>query len=192
MTQTLLFYGDSRAADWPAPDVPGYAVVNRGVGGQTSAEAVAYLDSALAGLQPNIVVVQIGVNDLSMLTFNPNQRAAIVETCRRNIRQLVARLADISECVVLTTIFPIGDAELFFYDVSEMIDALDEVNDFIHALAGPQITIFDAYAVLAADDGLVQPDYALDMLHLNPLGYRALNRALIDVFATLVGPQSPV
>jgi lysophospholipase L1-like esterase len=51
------------------------------------------------------------------------------------------------------------------------------------------VVIFDAFAVLAADDGLVQPDYALDMLHINRRGYAALNQALADVLTGLAAPQ---
>ncbi len=186
-----LFYGDSRAADWPSPELPQFSFINRGIGGQTSAEALAYVDQALAGLQPQIVVVQIGINDLSVLTFNPEQRQPIVSACKSNIRQLASRLEESSETVILTTIFPVGDADLLFYDTAEVIDAVDEVNTMIHSLAGPNVAIFDAFSILVADDGLVQPDFALDMLHINRQGYAALNRELSGVLSTLAGPQSP-
>ena len=191
MNNTVVFYGDSRAADWPPPALPQFTFINRGVGGQTSAEAVALVNHVLVGLRPQIVVVQIGINDLSVLTFNPGQRQPIVAACQNNIRQLVSRLEKLSEQVVLTTIFPVGDAGLFFYDVAEVIDAVDEVNAAIHSLAGLNITVFDAFSILVADDGLVQPNFALDMLHLNRQGYAALNRELSDALTTLAGPPSP-
>jgi len=191
MNPTILFYGDSRAADWPPPELPQFSFINRGVGGQTSVEALAVVDRALAGLRPRIVVVQIGINDLSVLMFNSEQEQPIVATCKDNIRQLVARLENLNENVVLTTIFPIGDADLFFFNTAAVIDAVDEVNGTIHSLAGPNIVVFDAFSILVADDGLVQPDFALDMLHINRQGYAALNRELGGALATLTGPQPP-
>lgn len=193
MTRPMaLFYGDSRAADWPLPALPQFTFVNRGAGGQTSAEALAYVDQAFAGLHPQTVIVQIGINDLSLLTFNPEQRQSIVTTCQHNIRQLVSRLERLSERVVLTTIFPVGEADLFFFDSAEVIDAVDEVNAVIHSLAGSNVVVFDAFSILVADDGLVQPDFALDMLHINRQGYEALNHELSGVLSTLAGPQLPV
>jgi len=192
MNKTIVFYGDSRAADWSSPELPQISFINRGVGGQTSAEALVYVDRALAGLQPQIVVVQIGINDLSVLFFNPEQRQLVVTACQNNIRQLVSRLEELSETVILTTIFPVGDADLFFYDTAEVIDAVDEVNITIHSLAGPNVAIFDAFSILVTDDGLVQPDFALDMLHINRQGYAALNRELSGVLTTFAEPQSPM
>lgn len=191
MKKIIVFYGDSRAADWLPPELPQYTFINRGVGGQTSAEAVAYLGHALAGLRPQVVVVQIGINDLSLLTFNPEQQQLIVNACRNNIRQLVSQLDALSEQIVFTTIFPVGDADLFFYDTAAMIDAVDQVNATIRSLAEPGVTVFDAFSILVADDGLLQPDFALDMLHINRQGYAALNRELSEVLATLAGPQLP-
>ena len=191
MNKTIIFYGDSRAADWPPPELPQFSFINRGVGGQTSAEALAYVDHTLAGLLPQIVVAQIGINDLSVLTFNPGQRQPIVTACKNNIRQLVSRLEELSEQIVLTTIFPVGDADLFIFDTAELIDAVDQVNATIHSLAGSNAVIFDAFSILVADDGLVQPDFALDMLHINRQGYAALNRELSGVLAALAKPQSP-
>jgi len=190
MNPTIIFYGDSRAANWPPPELPHFSFINRGVGGQTSAEALAVVDYALAGLRPQMVAVQIGINDLSVLTFNPEQRQSIVAACKNNIRQLVARLEESCGKIVLTTIFPVGEADLFCYDMAEVIDAVDEVNATIHSLAGPTVVVFDAFSILVADDGLVQPDFAVDMLHINRRGYAALNRELIDVLSTLLGPQS--
>ena len=191
MNRTVVFYGDSRAADWPPPELPQFTFINRGVGGQTSAEALAVVDRTLTGLHPQIVVVQIGINDLSVLTFNPAQRQPVVTACQNNIRRLASRLGKLSEQLVFTTIFPVGDAGLLFYDTAETIDAVDEVNATIHSLAGPKVTVFDAFSILAADDGLVQPDFALDMLHLNRQGYAALNRELSGVLAKLAGPPAP-
>ena len=192
MNKTVVFYGDSRAADWPPPDMPELTFINRGIGGQTSAEALTYVEHTFADLNPQIIIVQIGINDLSLLTFNPEQRQPIVTACQDNIRQLVSRLEKLANKIVLTTVFPIGGADLFFYDTAVVIDAVDEVNATIHSMAGQNIVVFDAFSILAVDDGLVQPEFTLDMLHINQLGYQTLNRELSGVLATLAGPQSPV
>ena len=80
--------------------------------------------------------------------------------------------------VILTTIFPAGAVDMFFYSPADLAEAIDEVNVHIHALAGPNVVIFDAYAILADDDGFALEEYALDLLHINGVGYEALNRNL--------------
>ena len=72
---------------------------------------------------------------------------------------------------------------MFFYSPAEIAEAIDEVNTFIHSLAAPDVVLFDAYALLASDDGFVLPEYTLDLLHINAIGYETLNRELVKVLA---------
>lgn len=148
-----------------------------------SDEALLYFDEAFESLQPQVVIVQIGINDLAMLSFYPEQRVQVVTTCKYNIQQLVMKIVALGAKVILTTIFPVGDVEMFFYSPVEVVAAVEEVNTYLYALVGPDVVIFDAHAILVADDGLTQPDYALDMLHLNQAGYQVLNRELARVLA---------
>ena len=158
---------------------PGY----RGTGGQTSTEALLYFESAVEPLRPQIVVLQIGVNDLATLSFSPEQREQVVATCKSNIQQLVTRIVALGAKAILTTIFPVGDVGMFFYSPAEIAEAIDEVNTFIHSLAAPEIIIFDAYAILAGEDGFALEEHTQDLLHINASGYGALNRALTGVLA---------
>src|SRR5437870_3849107 len=41
---TVVFFGDSRAAQWPAPELAGFTFANRGIGAQTSAQALQRFD----------------------------------------------------------------------------------------------------------------------------------------------------
>jgi lysophospholipase L1-like esterase len=179
----VIFFGDSRAADWPSPDLPQFTFINRGTGGQTSTEALLYFETAVEPLRPRIVVLQIGVNDLATLSFSPEQREQVVVVCKNNIQQMVARLVALGAKAILTTIFPVGDVDMFFYSPAEIVEAIDEVNTFIHSLAAPDVVLFDAYALLASNDGFVLPEYTLDLLHINAIGYETLNRELVKVLA---------
>jgi hypothetical protein len=76
----VVFYGDSRAAEWTAPQLPGFTFVNRGIGSQTSAQVLGRFDQDIASLQPDYVVIQVGINDLKTLPLFPNQAEAIVQT----------------------------------------------------------------------------------------------------------------
>jgi len=73
--------------------------------------------------------------------------------------------------------------ERSFFWSADVALAVDEVNDHIASLASDQILIFDAYALLAGENGLTRPEYSQDELHINQAGYTVLNAALLEVLA---------
>src|SRR5262245_5896404 len=52
----VVFFGDSRAADWPAPTLPGFGFVNRGIGAQTSAQVAGRFAAHITPLHPQVLV----------------------------------------------------------------------------------------------------------------------------------------
>jgi lysophospholipase L1-like esterase len=184
----VVFFGDSRAADWPAPDVDRFAFVNRGLGAQTSAQTLLRFDAHVASLRPRVVIVQVGVNDLKTVALFPERRQAIVATCVSNIRHIVVRSVDLGATVILTTIFPVGNVPLErapFWS-PDVAASIREVNTAIRLLAAPNVVVFDAYGLLAdADTGLLRPAYAEDELHLNTAGYAALDAELSRLLAAI-------
>ncbi len=187
--KVVVFFGDSRAADWPAPVAFAHLVFfNRGIGAQTSSQALLRFDEHVAPLQPQVVIVQVGVNDLKTVALFPDRRESIIAVCKDNIRQIVGRSADLGATVILTTIFPVGEAPLarqLFWS-PDVAAAVEEVNASMRLLAAPDVVVLDAYAILVnTGDGLIQPQYALDELHLNAAGYDALNSALASILAGL-------
>ena len=183
---TVLFYGDSRAADWPPPDLSDFLFVNRGVPGQTSTEALRRWVSYGAPLHPDIVVLQIGINDLTAISLFREERASLVVQCQNNIRHLVSQATTGGATVILTTIFPAGYLRLGYreFGLSEIGPLVVEVNNYLTILAGPHVVLFDGYALLSEND-LVKGEYTLDLLHLNAAGYDALNQALVPLLLTL-------
>jgi lysophospholipase L1-like esterase len=183
---TILFYGDSRAADWPPPYLPDFLFVNRGVPGQTSSEALRRWAIYGGPLRPDIVVLQIGINDLTAVSLFPEETASLVVQCQNNIRQLVAQATAGGATVILSTIFPAGYLRLGYreFGLSEIGPLVVEVNNYLTILARPQVILFDAYNLLS-ENGLVKGEYTLDLLHLNAAGYDALNHALAPLLADL-------
>lgn len=179
----VVFVGDSRAEQWPAPaGLPEIEFVNRGIGSQTTAQVLERFDRHVTPLRPDTVVIQVGDNDLKTIPLFPAQKQDIINTCKANIRALVAHaLASGTRQVILTTIFPYGqvpwERRLFWSD--DVAQATDEVNNFITAQAGDRVTILDTTPILASPDGNVRPEYSQDLLHLKPAGYAALNLELV-------------
>jgi lysophospholipase L1-like esterase len=180
----VVFFGDSRAADWPAPDqIKNITFVNRGIGNQTTAQIVGRFQAHITSLHPQIIVIQAGINDLKTIPLFPDEKEAIIQNCKANIKQIVDLSLASGTRVIVTTIFPLGKLPIerrpFWSD--DVAIAINDVNSFIETLASDQVTIFHTEEVLANSDGIVDPQYSQDFLHLNPTGYAALNEALYEL-----------
>ncbi|GAB4425543.1 MAG: SGNH/GDSL hydrolase family protein [Anaerolineae bacterium] len=183
----ILFYGDSRAADWPAPALPGARFANRGIPGDDTAGALRRFPRDAAALAPDVIVLQLGVNDLTGAIYVPPQRAGeIIAACQANLRQIVARAVDLGATLILTTIFPpAADPRAgWSRDHAALAETIEQVNRDLRQLAGERVTLLET-APLLTEQGRVKPDFALDTLHLNRAGYAALNTALGPLLAEI-------
>ena len=177
----VVLFGDSRALSWPKPDILGYEFINRGIGNQTTAQISLRFKQHVAGLKPDIVLIQMGINDLKTIPLFPEQRQAIIKQCKTNIQAAVNASQALGSKVLLTTVFPTAETPLerrltWSEDVKP---AIQEVNGFIKTLASKQVAIMDSYSLLKGDNDLIQPNYSRDFLHLNTQGYNELNKALV-------------
>jgi len=182
----IVFFGDSRARQWPAPDGwKGATIVNRGIGNQTTAQVLGRFPQHVASLKPGLVVLQVGVNDLKTIPLFPSEKEKIVRNCQANIARLVRDAVESGSRVVVTTIMPLGKVPIerrpFWSD--DVATAIKEVNATITAMGGERVSVFDTGQILAGPDGTVDPKYSRDLLHLQPEGYAALNRAIAPLLA---------
>ena len=191
-TQRVVLLGDSRAHSWPAPNVDGYEFINRGIAGETSAQTNQRFNYHLENLEPDIIVIQVGVNDLKAIPLMPEHRNLIVDLYRANIQQLIEKSKDLGATVVISTVLPVGDVPLVRRPVwsDEIGQAVYEVNGYITTLAAEQVIIFDGFSAIADDQGLMPVTYRQDELHLNQQGYGTLNEAFVEVLKTL-GTATP-
>lgn len=181
--RTAVFFGDSRAAQWPNPDgLDGYRFFNRGIGSQTSVQVAARFQAHVAPLQPDLIIVQMCINDLKTIPLFPQNEQAIIHNCLANIDQVLAEAEQIGAKVILTTVFPVGDVPLERRIVwsPAIAEAVKTVNEQIRTKASDSIYIFDSYDFLADKQGLLNSTYSFDELHLNENGYAYLNQELIQ------------
>ncbi len=183
----VVFFGDSRAASWPSPNVTGYEFINRGISSQTSVQTIQRFEHHVRPLQPDVVVVQVGINDLKTIPLFPEQRQSIVANCRANIKRIVEESRNLGAVVIVNTIFPAGKVPLerkplWSDDVNQ---AVEEVNTYIATLAGEKVIVFDAFSILADEQGIMLRQYRKDELHLNKLGYESLNKEFVQLLKTV-------
>jgi lysophospholipase L1-like esterase len=173
--------GDSRASAWPHP--PGFdsaEFINRGISGQTTVQVLGRFQQHVADLEPDVVLIQAGINDLKTIPLFPHRKADIIAQCEANIRELTSRSLDAGAKVVVTTIIPAGRVPLLripFWS-SEVDQAVESCNTSIKTMASDRVKVFDASAIVTGRNGRVRPEYQRNFLHLNRAGYQALNREL--------------
>lgn len=185
--QSVVFFGDSRAATWPSPRVEGYRFLNRGIGAQTSTQVAMRYDAHIQPLKPDVLILQICINDLKTIPLFPDNKNIITATCKNNIAQMVGKATDEGATVILSTIIPASKASLVrkYFWSDEVALAVDDVNNYILTLASENVVIFDSYAIIADESGLMSPKYRHDALHLNEVGYAALNEALVPLLVSI-------
>jgi len=178
---TIVFLGDSRAEGWKAPAGLSGTIINRGIGNQTSIQVLGRFAQDVLPLKPDVIVLQVGVNDLKTIPLFPENKARIIADLKTNIQQLIDLSVQNGARVILTTLFPVGRVPLerrpFWSD--EVALAVKEVNQHLASLATDKVIIFDTTPILANAEGLVNETYSRDLLHLNAKGYEALNPELI-------------
>jgi lysophospholipase L1-like esterase len=183
----IVFYGDSRAYQWILPRTPGVTYLNRGINGQSSRQVLLRYENHIAPLRPDILVIQVGVNDLLSTSLLKHDRAAIIAATQANLASLVARAREDGTTVVLTTIFPPAAPSLSerFTSPAPSPDTFSTVNTYLHTLAAPDVIIFDTVPLLTNEQNLVRDEFRLDRWHLNEHGYARLNETLIPLLTRL-------
>jgi lysophospholipase L1-like esterase len=184
----VVFFGDSRAQYWPSPLLFDYTFINRGIGNQTSAQVINRFNAHVKPLHPDVVIIQVCINDLKTIPLFPENKQKIINDCIINIQQTVKDTLELNAVAIVTTIFqpaenvPLARRLVWSDDV---YNSVDEVNAFILSMADKDILVFNSASLLLDNDGKTKPEYSNDLLHLNELGYNILNRELEKILSKL-------
>jgi acyl-CoA thioesterase-1 len=184
----LVLFGDSRMQRWqPAPQFAGYETLNRGVGGETTAQMLHRFRADVLDLEPRVVVLEAGVNDLVAAGLSPDRAAAIAQRTVENLEQMVQRARGAHIRVVLLSILPPGPPDLVRRLVwSERIAHL--VGDCNQQMAKfenpPAVHIIDTARLLQDDTGRWKPGMLADTLHVTPAAYVQLQAAVQAVLTS--------
>jgi lysophospholipase L1-like esterase len=168
----VVVVGDSlteRGEWWELLDRP---VANRGVAGDTVAAVRARLDDIVA-LDPRVVVLGVGINDL-LAGASPEALAAHHARLIGELRERLPRAR-----IVVESLLPIRDA-LVARDAELTSATVRRANELCRrAAAAAGVDWLDLHARLADPHGELDPRYSSDGLHLSGAGYRAWAAALV-------------
>jgi lysophospholipase L1-like esterase len=169
----VVFFGDSITDIWKLDDsFPGKHYVNRGIGGQTTSQMLVRFRQDVIDLQPKVVVVLAGTNDIA---GNSGPIA------NQDIEANLASMAELAKAhgikMIFASILPVNNytpesQEFFASRPPERILALNGwLKDYC---AKKDLTYLDYFSAMVDDKGLLKRDLANDGLHPNQAGFAVM------------------
>jgi lysophospholipase L1-like esterase len=176
----VVFFGDSITDNWSKAGYggffPGRPYVNRGIGGQTTAQMLLRFRPDVIDLQPDAVVILAGTNDIA-----GNAGPVSLEAVEQNLATMaeLAKLHDIR--VVLASLLPVSDDKRdaegrpLLRTQDRPTAKLRALNAWMEDYARRNGHVYLDYFSAASDaSGLLKPDLNNDGLHPNAAGYAVM------------------
>lgn len=173
----VIFYGNSITRNWYQlhPDFfRNHGFIGRGIGGQTSSELLVRMRQDVLDLNPQVVVIMCGTNDIAQ-----NNGTISLEHTMGNIISMceLARANKIRP--VLCSVLPARSFRWnpYVYDAPEQISAL---NALIEAYAKQnKITYVDYYNTMVDQDGGLRKGLSNDEVHPTEQGYEVMEPIIL-------------
>jgi len=180
--QRVVFMGNSIIEEWLKlrPEFfAGKPYVNRGIGGQTTPQMLLRFRQDVINLQPAVVVILAGINDIA-----GNTGPATIDEIASNIFSMaeLARVHNIK--VVLCSVLPAADIPW----QPELAPAkkVVELNALIKVYSGKQAMGYvDYHAAMVNDSNGLQEALGRDSVHPNAAGYVVME-PLVEAALSLV------
>src|SRR3954470_16946652 len=169
----VVFFGDSITDIWKLEDsFPGKPYINRGIGGQTTPQMLVRFRQDVIDLQPKVVVILAGTNDIAGNT-GP-MRNEDIEANYASFAEL-ARAHGIR--VVYSSVLPVHNyterSKDFFAQRPQ--GRILELNTWLkNYCARNNIVYLDYFSAVVDDKGMLKKDLADDGLHPNAAGYKIM------------------
>jgi lysophospholipase L1-like esterase len=170
----VVFFGDSITDMWKLEEYfPGKPYVNRGISGQTTPQLLIRLRPDVIALQPKVVVILAGTNDIA-----GNTGPMTLEEIEGNYAS-IAELAHAHDIkVIYASVLPVHEyteraGDMFTRRPPEKILTL---NRWLKNYCTPSTTCLylDYFSSMVDDKGYLKKDLADDGLHPNAAGYKIM------------------
>ncbi len=166
--QRVIFLGDEITKNWGDAFFAHKPYLNRGVAKQTSPQMLVRFRQDVIALEPAVVVIQAGANDIARLT-GPGTQAMMVE----NFQSMV-ELAQVNGIqVVLTSILPVCDCTQS-QTVRRPIGKIRSMNAWLREYAEQQGAVYLDYYSALADGREMKAELTTDGFLVNDAGYEVM------------------
>lgn len=181
-TRVVLF-GDSRMAQWRSDWPEQFEVINRGVSGSTSFQALERVQRDVLKHQADWVIIQVGINDVvaSRLLFG-QARHQVIDQVADNISAIVSSIRESGAKVILMSVVPEINADIFRLLIwqGSLQPEVNQINQSLQNKALGNIIRLNATDIFVADKEW-RYDYSRDALHWNPSAYEAILHAVLGI-----------
>jgi lysophospholipase L1-like esterase len=178
--QRVVFMGDSITDMWVQPRFgaffPGKPYIGRGIGGQTTPQMLLRFRADVIALQPKVVVILAGTNDLSA-----NTGPITLEETEGNLASMAELARAHGIRVVLSSVMPVSnyghdrDGNPLDMRVKRPPEKILELNAWIKKYAAEQgHTYLDYFSAMVDEQGLLKKELSEDGLHPNTAGYAVM------------------
>jgi len=169
----VVFFGDSITDSWKLEDYfPVKPYINRGIGGQTTPQMLVRFRPDVIELQPKVVVILAGTNDIAGNT-GPMRN----EDIEANLASMAELARANKVAVVFSSVLPVHDyteqAKDFF--AQRPRKRILELNRWIRDYCAKNNVVYvDYFSALVDDKGLLKKELADDGLHPTAAGYKLM------------------
>lgn len=179
----VVFMGDSITDNWIGadPSLFTHGLVDRGIGGQTTAQMLLRFRQDVIALHPRAVHIMAGTNDVAGTVG-----ATTVATVQGNI-ETMAELAQAHGIKVILASIPPA-AAFPWSPVKRPAPQILALNRWLRGYAGAHgYTYVDYYAAMATPGGAMKPGLAGDGVHPTPAGYAVMRPLALAAIARTLG-----
>ena len=176
----VVFMGDSITDNWNKPAFGGFfparPYFDRGISGQTTPQMLVRFPADVIGLNPQVVVILAGTNDLAGNT-GPTTLKAIEDN--------LAAMADLAKSkhirVVLASVLPVNDYQSrdgkpIVRTAQRPPDQIRELNEWIKRFTREnKLTYLDYYSAMIDERGFLSSELSDEGLHPNKAGYAVMS-----------------
>jgi len=181
----MVMIGDSLTEIWGLADPAmfGSHIVNRGISGQTSPQILVRFIPDVVELQPRLVHILCGTNDIA-----GNTGPCLPQDFQRNIRAMVDIATANGIGVLLASIPPA--ASIFWQSDARPLEFVSCLNDWLRNFAAARGGQFvDYHAELTDGNGALQERYSADGVHVTRGAYSVMRRVLDDAMRSALAQR---
>ena len=177
--ERVVFMGDSITDGWQNPKFggffPGKPYIDRGIGGQTTPQMLLRFRADVIDLQPRVVVILAGTNDIA-----GNTGPMTLEETEGNLASMSELAHAHGIRVVLSSVTPVNDVTA--PDGKKLIqtekrppEKILTLNEWMKKYAAEHGDVYlDYFSAMVDDKGFLKSDLTYDGLHPHTKGYAVM------------------
>ncbi len=167
--ERIVFFGDSQVELWwSSASFGSLPVVNKGVSGDKAITAIDRFDRDALSLNPKLLVLLIGTNDLAE-GYN-------VDDIAKTIDKMASKAFDQGIKIIMCSVLPVRGELLDTYSVNDITRLNLKIQDVSKKYKADYV---DLYSELIDSDGLFREELTYDGLHPNRSGYLEMSKTLL-------------